>query len=231
MMFGRLRNRITGRRLATVLFIAMFATAAYVLGWSSILTVKQVIVLGAPTKIDRELISAEVRIGERLARINKKALTTSLDKFSWLRDSQVERNWLERSITITVKTRTPLAKFGGNFFDAQGVLFSLPHPERFSVPNILAASNQAGKFAAELIESLPTSFRKNIEVVSVEGMQTATLLMQVPIQRGLKEISVRWGDTSNNSLKVRVFQSLLKLPENSKIVFMDLSAPRAPIVR
>ncbi|MBC7463291.1 MAG: FtsQ-type POTRA domain-containing protein [Actinobacteria bacterium] len=192
---------------------------------------KHVIVVGAPTKVDRELISQEVFIGERMARVDKRTVSASLKKFSWLNDAQVERNWIKSSITIKVKVRLPLAKFGKSFVDSEGVLFSLPHPERFAVPNILAASTQARRFAADLIESLPASFRKDVGVVSVEGMQSATLLIEKTAQKRKQEILVRWGDSSNTSLKVRVFQSLLALPENSTIVFMDLSAPHAPIVR
>ncbi|MEI9908175.1 MAG: hypothetical protein WDO06_10125 [Actinomycetota bacterium] len=47
----------------------------------------------------------------------------------------------------------------------------------------------------------------------------------------LRTINIFWGDATSTKLKVRVFQSLIALPENVNISFMDLSAPHAPIVR
>jgi hypothetical protein len=44
-------------------------------------------------------------------------------------------------------------------------------------------------------------------------------------------LTVAWGDLTNMSLKVQVFQALIALPENSKITEIDLSAPHAPIVK
>jgi hypothetical protein len=46
-----------------------------------------------------------------------------------------------------------------------------------------------------------------------------------------RALSVKWGSNAENSLKVQVFQELLKQPENKRIKRVDLSAPHAPIVK
>jgi cell division protein FtsQ len=230
-MFRRIGKLFSRRQFILLLAISLFAGSAYVLGWSSLLTVKRVEVVGAPTKGDREVIGTVVEIGDRLARVDTRAVALDLKKISWLKSAHVSRNWLQGSVTITVTTREPLAIVGDKFIDSEGVSFSLPHREKFNVPLILADTKQAKGFAASLIDTLPLSFRKNIEVVSVEGLQTATLLINLKEGNRIRPLTVRWGDEANGSLKLRAYQSLLALPENAKIVFMDLSAPHAPIVR
>lgn len=226
-----LRIRLLSRPSLILISIMFFAMSAYVLGWSSILTVKQVIVIGAPTKIDRGIISQEISLGDRMARVNPRAVATELKKFSWLKEAKVERNWMNGAVTITVSTRKPIAIVGENFLDAENVTFSLPHPERFKVPIILASNKESIEFATTLIESLSIAFRKQVEVISVAGLQTATLLINRSTESRKPNLTVRWGDAGNTSLKMRVYQSLLALPENVNIIFMDLSAPHAPIVR
>ena len=95
----------------------------------------------------------------------------------------------------------------------------------------MASTPQSIKFASTLIQNLPTAFRNYVEVVSIEGLQTATLLINRSKVKQAPELTVRWGDAANISLKIRVYHSLLALSENANIVFMDISAPHAPIVR
>lgn len=225
-----LRSRLLTRRVALLAVVLIFGSCGYVLGWSSILTVKHVTTVGAPTIIDRALISQEVLLGERMARVNTRAVAAALKKYSWLKEAKVDRDWFHRAVTITVVTRIPIASIGKSYLDSAGIRFSLPHPERFNVPSIVASQQESIVFAATLVESLPLSFRKRIEVVSIEGLQTATLLIDRSTDTRKRELTVRWGDAASTSLKMRVYQSLLALPENANINFMDISAPHAPIV-
>jgi hypothetical protein len=40
-----------------------------------------------------------------------------------------------------------------------------------------------------------------------------------------------WGTNSDLNLKIKVYEALIALKENSKIVTVDVSAPHAPIVK
>ena len=230
-MLGWFRSILFNRKSLLAFGLLIFITGIYILGWSSLLTVKSVVVLGAPTRQDRELLAKEISIGDRLARIDTNALESALDKYSWLRESSLEKNWFKGKVTIKVKTRIPIASYGDAFLDSSGKLFTLPHRERFRVPIILATTAESRKFASTLISNLPNSFRKYVTRLSVDGMQSATLTVEDTSQVPVRRIAVKWGDFASTLLKIAVYQSLLALPENSKISMMDLSAPHAPIVK
>ena len=229
-MSGRLRHILFNRKSVFAFGILLFVSGIYVLGWSSLLTVRQVVVIGAPTRSDRELLSREISIGDKLARIDTRSLQRSLNKYSWLKESELDKNWFKGTVTIRVKTRTPIASYGDAFLDSSGILFSLPRKADFQVPKIVASTSQSRSFAVTLISSLPISFRKYVTKLSVDGLQSATLLVLDSSQAPIRRIKVKWGSFTDTSLKVAVYQSLLALPENSNISMMDLSAPHAPIV-
>jgi hypothetical protein len=46
-----------------------------------------------------------------------------------------------------------------------------------------------------------------------------------------RNLLVQWGSLENLPLKVRVYNTLLALPENKTVKKIDLSAPHAPIVK
>ena len=44
-------------------------------------------------------------------------------------------------------------------------------------------------------------------------------------------ITLVWGSNSDLNLKIKVYEALVALKENSKISLIDVSAPHAPIVK
>jgi len=217
------------RRLAILIGVLVIALAAYVLGWSAIFTVKQVLVVGAPNPSEAFVIEHSIHVGDKLARLDSQAVVKSLKKYTWLDHSQITRNWLKGVVTVHVWTRTPMAQYQGHLVDEHGVIFDLPGIDTSHLPGVTGANADSVKFAADLLMALPVQLRLQVVGIVVHGSDSAILSIKDPMLN--KVLIVVWGDLSNMSLKVQVYQALLALPENAKIVKVDVSAPHAPIVQ
>ncbi|MBI3430320.1 MAG: hypothetical protein HY050_09780 [Actinobacteria bacterium] len=219
------------RRFTVALILLLVVTFAYVLGWSSIFTVKQIRVLGAPTASQSQLVGESIRVGEKMARLETRAVTNSLKKYTWLDRAQIDRNWLKGLVTIHVWTRTPVAAYQTQLIDRNGVLFDLPSEQNASLPRIAASNISATRFAVELLLQLPIDLRSNVTALQVQGTRSAVLTIRSSNQNPPRIVNVIWGDSTETDLKVRVFKALLALPENIKVETINVSAPRAPIVK
>lgn len=221
-MRGRTRMAIS------ILFIVL-VSAAYVLGWSSLFTVKQVVVVGSPNPSESFVIQHSIRIGGKMARLESQTLSKSLEKYTWLDHSNISRNWLKGVVTVRVWTRTPIAQFQGHLVDDAGVVFDLPSVDTTHMPTITGANDSSAKFAVKILIGLPEQLRMHVTNIVVRGSDSAVLTINEPTLK--RALTVAWGDETNMALKVKVYQALIALPENSKIQKIDLSAPHAPIVK
>jgi cell division septal protein FtsQ len=219
------------RRWGFLLVVSLLAGATYVLGWSSVFSVKQVVVLGAPSSAESLLIRNSVQIGDKLARLEPKNLNTTLNAFPWLDRSTVNRNWFKGVVTIHVWTRTPVAIANGKLIDNSGKIFELPDNNGRGLPKIVASSPTARLFAVKLINDLPAQLRDSLQTVTTSGSHFALLHVMEKSFAPPRLVSIKWGDLSNSVLKGRVYYSLIALPENRKISLVDVSAPHAPIVK
>lgn len=219
----------SGTRMAFAIAFIVIVSAAYALGWSSLFTVKRVVVVGAPNLSEAFVIEHSVHVGGKMARLESQSLAKSLQKYTWLDHSSVRRNWLKGVVTVRVWTRTPIAQFQTHLVDNAGVIFDLPSVDGSHLPSITGTSSVAAKFAVTLLTALPVQLRSQVLAILVYGTDSAILSMKSPTLKSV--LTVAWGDLSNMSLKVQVFQALVALPENSKISEIDLSAPHAPIVK
>jgi len=220
------------RKGTLILFvIAFLGGASYALGWSHLFVVKNVFVFGAPTQFDEQYILGKVPIGERLARLNTRAISDELSGLAWLDSSTFRTEWIKGSITVRVTVRKPIATVNRELIDASGALFQLQNFDRSKLPNIEANSHQTQMIAVSLLEQLPISLLKDLTVLSVPGIHSVTLHLVSDTKGAKRNLTIVWGDVTNTPLKVRVYQSLLALTENANITEMDLSAPHAPIVK
>ena len=215
--------------MALAIAFIVIVSAAYALGWSSLFTVKRVVVVGAPNLSEAFVIEHSVHVGGKMARLESQSLAKSLKKYTWLDHSSVSRNWLKGVVTVRVWTRTPIAQFQTHLVDNAGVIFDLPSVDNSHLPSITGRGSVAAKFAVTLLTALPVQLRSQVLGILVYGTDSAILSMKSPTLK--RVLTVAWGDLSNMSLKVQVFQALVALPENSKISEIDLSAPHAPIVK
>ena len=218
----------------SVIAVVFLCALAYLLGWSSIFSVKSVEVSGAPTAAVQVEIEkkSQIEVGQKLARVNPQSVARRIEKLPWIKEVTISRNWLNGLVAIEIRPREPLALFNsdqvpGQTIDADGQLFSLPGFTNSNLPLISAKSPESALKANELFTQLPESFRSQITSMMATSTNTFTLNS---IMDG-REIRIRWGDSQDMALKISVINELLQLPENKRIKVIDVVAPHAPIVK
>jgi len=217
-----------------VIIVVLLSGLAYLLGWSSIFSVKNVEISGAPTAAVQVEIEkkSQIEIGQKLARVNPQSVSRKIEKLPWIDDVTISRNWLNGVVTIEIRSRQPLALFNsdqvpGQTIDAEGQLFSLPGFNTSNLPVISARSPESALKANELFTQLPENFRSQITSM----MATSTNAFTLNTIMDGREIRIRWGDSQDVALKISVITKLLQLPENKRIKLIDVVAPHAPIVK
>ena len=210
------------RRLVIALTLIVFALAAYALGWSNLLTVSSVEIKGTGT-----YLSTTIKPGERLARIEPRAVAKEYEKLDWVQRAEVSRNWINGKITITITERLPIAIFNNRAIDKDGVSFAITNQSTKGLPRIQAPSIDSAITAAAFFSALPQEIASSVQLVKVGNGEMYTLQMQATGH----VIEVVWGSSQDNALKATVYKALIARAENSKIHQLDLSAPHAPIVK
>src|SRR5487761_2634956 len=87
---------------AVLLALTVLGGSSYVLGWSSLLSVKKVVVVGAPNPSEAFAIQHNFHIGEKMARLESQKISTALKTYTWLDHAKVNRNWLKGIVTVRV---------------------------------------------------------------------------------------------------------------------------------
>jgi len=219
---------------AIVAFFLMFCAGSYILGWSPLLSVRSVEITGAPTKESQLAISRSLDIaqGDKLARVDPRALSNRLRSFDWVESSQVSRNWISGKVSISITTRTPIALYSEPgkpqvVLDSSGKTFATPADIADGLPKVSAKSVDGGLAAIKVFTALPESFSKNIDRMS--AARTNNFLIYGKFQG--QDLRIIWGDGEDTDLKVQVIEALLKREENQNLRMIDVSAPHAPIVK
>ena len=212
----------------------IFIAATYLLAWSPVFVVKDIAITGAPTSESNRAISKALGIsaGVKMARVEPRSLQRRLDSFDWIGDVNISRDWINRKVSIEISPRTPIALFNPETslqttIDTSGKVFRLPGGLPNSLPRVQAPTPKSGVAAIDLFTDLPESFRSKITLMNVRSSGA----FEISYSYESREIQIAWGDGAESALKVEVASKLLALPENSKIRFVDVSAPYAPIVR
>lgn len=210
------------RRLIIVISTVTLAVATYVLGYSSLFTVSSVEIIGS-----KSAINSGVNIGQKLARVEPRAIGAKFERLDWVESADVSRNWINGKVTIQLIQRTPIAIFNNRVIDSMGKSFQLRSEPSKPLVQIQAGDLQAAVSAVEFFTSLPEDLKSALTVVKVRS--TGALVLE--INNSGKNLEIRWGTNSDNELKLKVYKALLALPENSAIKRVDVSAPHAPIVK
>ena len=218
-------------RLARFLIatVAIFSGLIYLFAWSNVFTVKEITISGTPTKTAKELVleTSQISLGQKLARIEPRSVDNRLSSLGWVKEIAITRDWISGEVSLAVEPRIPKAYYKGNTLDATGAIFELPGFDGADLPRVSAPTPELGVQAVELFRDLPSDFRES--VTSLTAVNEASFLLAMDYKG--RSLSVKWGSNAENSLKVQVFQELLKQPENKRIKRVDLSAPHAPIVK
>lgn len=220
---------MTIRTRTIALSIVIFSGLVYLFAWSPVFTVKSISTSGIPKEISADFIIAktEIAIGERMARIEPRASAKALAELSWVKSTNISRNWLRGEISIELKTRIPVGIYRGRVLDSSGFLFDMPGNIPNGLPLVSAASPELGLAAIDLFTNLPIEIRDSLLSISANN---SSAISSWQSYEGRK-IKVNWGSVDQVNLKVSVYRALLALAENKNVRRIDLSAPHAPIVK
>ncbi|MEI8119489.1 MAG: hypothetical protein WCG68_01255 [Actinomycetes bacterium] len=210
------------KRLIALAAVLILGLASYALGWSTLFTVSSVEVKGTD-----QFLPQNVKVGEKLARVEPRAVAATYEKFAFVRDAQVSRNWISGKVTISITTRTPIAIFNNQAIDESGKAFVVKGNLPASLPTIQAADVESAVTAVKFLLTLPTEIKSGLKILKVRS--TGAYVLEVDVEG--RNVEVRWGLATDNELKAKVYKALLAQPENAKLKRMDLSAPHAPIVK
>lgn len=212
-----------------VAFGALFVGLVYLFAWSSIFSVSSVSLIGAPTADSKKTIlqTADIATGQKLARVEPRAIAHRIENFTWIKSVEISRNWINGKVSIAITPRTPTAYFNGATMDASGTIFTLPGFTGGELPKVSAATPEVGLSAIALFQGLSPEFKKR--VLSLSAYNESNFAMQVALLG--REIRVLWGKNEKSELKIQVINSLVALDENKNIRRIDVSAPHAPIVK
>ena len=216
-------------RIVKILIAAIvISSLTYLLGWSSVFTVKRVEFSGITNP--NQISAVQNKVGKltstKLARIEPRQIARSISSLSWVAEAEVSRNWFSSSVTIAVKPREPIGAFAGRYIDSSGIVFDhVGAPVQ--VPQLSAPSAEIGLSAAKLFASFPQDFRQNISSMSARSTNDFSMIMGGQS----RSLTLRFGDAQEIDLKIKVFKALIERPENKNISTVDVSAPHAPIVK
>lgn len=216
-------------RLLTVFAILLTAGLAYLLGWSNVLTIKEISYTGAPTKNSEATIKnlVNLEVGERLARIEMRKIAGRIKTLPWIDNADLSRNWISGKIVVAITPRVPIATFNGQLMDAKGKRFELPGGYESELPSVFAKDAKSGLAAINLFTKLPKEFSTRTSVFTAFSPEN----INFKIIEGDRSLEVIWGADIEVDLKLKVYKALVALPENSKIRRIDLTEPRSPIVK
>ena len=213
------------RKIFSLLGILIFALIVYLIAWSSLFTVSKVVVMGTKQSSIQQL--SGVSIGEKLARVEPRAVGRKLQEELWIEGVKLSRNWINGTVTIEVAPRIPIGIFAGQFIDKTGTFFDIPGGSSQSLPVVEADSTEFGLSAIKLFTEFPQTFRSKVVTIKAKKQDS----FEVNLKEGSRKIALIWGSNSELNLKIKVYEALVVLKENSKISLIDVSAPHAPIVK
>jgi len=210
------------RKLIALSAVAVLAVATYVLGYSTLFTVSSVEVIGS-----NKPITTGITKGERLARVEPRAISTKIEMLDWVKSADVSRNWINGKVVISLTPRTPIAIYKDQVIDSSGSSFVPQGEPPQGLIEIHAASIEDAVKAVAFFTELPEELNSSLTVVKVRATGALVLL----VENNGKKVELRWGTDSDNELKTKVYKALIALPENTDIKRVDVSAPHAPIVK
>ena len=210
------------RRLLLFVSTLVLAVVAYVLGWSSLFTVSSIEITGSKTQV-----SSGIVMGQKLARVEPRAVAAQFEKLDWVSKARVTRNWINGKVSIELTERTPVAIYNNTVIDSTGKSFVLRGSPSPNLVQIQAKDLAAATKAVTFFTSLPSDLKSTLTVVKVRSTGALVLVAN----NAGKNLEIRWGSDSENELKLKVYKALIALPENVAIKRVDVSAPHAPIVK
>ena len=210
------------RSLIAGIVVALLAGLTYVLGYSTLFTVSSVEVIGSTRPLNTGIVK-----GQKLARVEPRAIETQLGKLDWVKSADVSRNWINGKVVVELTSRVPIAIFENQVIDSTAASFVPQGKRPEGLIQIQAAEIEDAKRAVSFLTQLPDELKSSLMVVKVRSTGALVLITK----NNGKDIEIRWGNDSDNELKLKVYRALIALPENADLKRVDVSAPHAPIVK
>jgi cell division protein FtsQ len=210
------------RKFIALSAILALAGASYILGYSTLFTVSSIEVIGSSKPINTGIVK-----GQKLARVEPRAVATKLEALDWVESADISRNWINGKVVVELNSRTPIATYKNQVIDSTGASFVPQNKQSSDLIEIQAGTIEDARKAVNFLTELPKELNSTLTVVKVESTGALVLITQ---NKG-KRVELRWGTNSENALKLKVYNALIALPENAKIKRVDVSAPHAPIVK
>jgi cell division septal protein FtsQ len=210
------------RSLIAGIVVALLAGLTYVLGYSTLFTVSSIEVIGSTRPLNTGIVK-----GQKLARVEPRAIETQLGKLDWVKSADVSRNWINGKVVVELTSRVPIAIFENQVIDSTAASFVPQGKRPEGLIQIQAAEIEDAKRAVSFLTQLPDELKSSLMVVKVRSTGALVLITK----NNGKDIEIRWGNDSDNELKLKVYRALIALPENADIKRVDVSAPHAPIVK
>lgn len=229
--------------LISLIVITIILGIAYLLGWSSALTVKKIEITGSDSQkvivlqLDKNNLALVNEM--KLARVDIRAIKRVIGDLDWLAQAQVDRNWFKRSINIEVVEKVAVARAVTSNqkvinFDQNGGSFTPVSNKQVrssqKLPLISSDSNSAEDYAAvaKFLQELPDESMPLIaDLIGLSVGESGYISMKTQINNRI--VNINWGEPTLISQKSRTLQALLLLPENKSAKNFDLSLPDSPV--
>ena len=229
----RARQRAGWRQQARTIGIviaiaAVIAGAAWVVGYSTLLSADDVEVTGVePTLADTVRSAAQVPLGSPLARVDTDAVAGRVSSVPEVAAVTVTRSW-PGTIVVAVEPRTAVAALaspdGWRLADAEGVLFSEVSDAPEGLPLLVAPDGDGGADARRAGVSVAAALPPSV-VVLVERIEAPS---PVDVRLVLTDGRlVAWGSEDQSERKAQVLTVLLDTPATQ----YDVSVPDRPTLR
>lgn len=214
----RPRRRRRLRLLVAALAVVLLAAAVWTVWFSSLLSARQVRVVGAEGALaDAALAAAAIPVGVPLVRIDTTRAQQAVADLPWVASADVRRGW-PAEIVVAVVAREPRAALAGSrqAVDAEGIVFEVVGGLPKDLPKV-TAEGVALTEAMAVLTSLPTDISRRVVALRATTRDDVDLVLR-------SGNVVRWGSAGQPAFKAEVLRVLLE----RKADVYDVSAPELP---
>lgn len=237
-LFAARARRQRLRRLIGVL-LALLGVAAvsglvWLVGWSSVLSVKSVAVDGVPPSLSDEVLSlAEAPVGTPLARVDTGAIAGRVAELPEAASVDVRRSW-PSTLTIAVTPRVPVAAVTDDdswwSVDETGALFGATDSRPDGLPVLTAPGDDPSTDVDDAVRAAGVTVLTGLPDALYELVDTVEARSEADIRLGLADGAlVRWGTADDIDRKTEVLLALIDAQEEPPSSY-DVSSPEHPAV-
>ena len=161
------------KKLVAIFAMVALAGATYILGYSTFFTVSSVEVIGSTKPINTGITK-----GQKLARVEPRAVATKLEELDWVESADISRNWINGKVVVELTPRTPIATFQNQVIDSTGASFVPQGARPSGLIEIQAGTVEDASKAVTFLTELPQELNSTLTVVKVRSTGALVLIME-----------------------------------------------------